>query len=211
MTTIAFIGSGRIGSALAHRAVLEGYDVVMSNSRHPETLAELVAELGEHASAATPAEAAAAADWAVVTIPLHAIGTVPVEPLAGKTVIDTNNCYPQRDGQIDHLDEKRATSSELLQRHLPASHVVKAFNNIQAAQIISTASPSGTPGRRALSIAGDDAEAKKLVTDFIDGVGFDVVDVGPLAESWRVEPGTPAYGAQLTAAELEGAVASADR
>ncbi|HXR43605.1 MAG TPA: NAD(P)-binding domain-containing protein [Pseudolysinimonas sp.] len=211
MTTIGFIGSGNIGSAIAHRAVLEGYDVVMSNSRHPDTLAALVAELGEHARAATPAEAAAAADLAVVTIPLHAIGTVPVEPLEGKTVIDTNNYYPQRDGQIEDLDEKRTTSSELLQRRLPGSHVVKAFNNIRFDQIGSTASPSGTPGRRALSIAGDDAEAKKAVTDFIDGIGFDVVDMGPLSESWRAEPGTPSYGAELTAAELEGALASAER
>ncbi len=135
MTTIGFIGSGKIGSQLARLAVAQGHDVVLSNSRGPETLADLVAELGPHARAATPAEAAAAADIAVVTIPLRAIDTVPVAPLAGKIVIDTNNYYPVRDGQIAELDSEETTVSELLQRHLPTSKVVKAFNHIMFAQL----------------------------------------------------------------------------
>ena len=135
MTTIGFIGSGHIGSQLARLAVAQGHDVVLSNSRDPETLAELVAELGPHARAATPAEAAEAADLAVVTVPLRAVGSVPVGPLAGKIVIDTNNYYPQRDGQIRDLDAETTTTAELLQRHLPASKVVKAFNHIYAAQL----------------------------------------------------------------------------
>ncbi len=211
MTTIGFIGSGHIGSAIARAAIADGYDVVLSNSRGPETLAPLVAELGDHARAATPAEAAAAGDWVVVSIPLRAISEVPVEPLAGKTVLETNNYYPQRDGQFSELDRKETTSSELLQRHLPTSHVVKAFNHIQSAQILSTATPSGTPGRRALVVAGDDAESKKLAIDFLDRIGFDAVDIGPLSESWRIEPGTAGYGTELTAAELEAAAAAETR
>jgi predicted dinucleotide-binding enzyme len=211
MTTIGFIGSGNIGSQVARAAIAHGDDVVMSNSRGPETLAGLVAELGEHARAATPAEAAAAGEIVVVTIPLKAISTVPVEPLAGKIVIDTNNYYPQRDGQIAELDAQSDTVSGLLQKHLPSSKVVKAFNHIQAAQITSTATPSGTPGRRALIVSGDDAEARALVADFIDGIGFDVVDLGPLSESWRIEVGTPGYGPELTQAELEAATANAVR
>ncbi len=130
MTTIGLIGSGNIGSTVARLAVDAGHDVVLSNSRGPETLADLVDELGPHARAATAAEAAAAGDIVVVTVPLKAYREVPVEPLRGKVVIDTNNYYPQRDGHIAELDDESTTVSELLQAHLPESRVVKAFNNI---------------------------------------------------------------------------------
>jgi predicted dinucleotide-binding enzyme len=211
MTTIGFIGSGNIGSQVARVAIADGYEVVLSNSRGPETLTELVAELGEHARAATPAEAAEAGDFVVVSIPLKAIDTVPVEPLAGKLVIDTNNYYPQRDGQIAVLDAEEQTSAGLLQQHLPTSHVVKAFNAIRFSDITTTGTPSGAPGRRALAIAGDDPESNALVASFLDRIGFDTVDLGPLGESWRIQPGTPGYGADLTQAELEAATAAAVR
>ena len=209
MTTIGFIGSGEIGSSIARAAIARGDEVVLSNSRGPETLAELVAELGEHARAATPAEAAAAGDLVVVTVPFKAVNDLPVEPFAGKIVMDTNNYYPRRDGVSDEIESGAITVSGVLQRHLVDAHVVKAFNHIQALQILSTASPSGTPGRRALAIAGDDEHVKRAVTDFIDGIGFDVVDVGPLSESWRIDAGTPGYGPELTAAELQAALAAA--
>lgn len=211
MTTIGFIGSGNIGSSVAKAAIANGYDVVMSNSRGPETLVDLVAELGEHARAATPAEAAEAGDFVVVTIPLKAIDSVPVEPLAGKLVIDTNNYYSQRDGNIEALDQQTDTSAGLLQKHLPNSHVVKAFNHIQALQILSTATASGTPGRRALAIAGDDPESNAQVASFLDQLGFDTVDLGPLSESWRIQPGTVGYGPELTQAELAAATATETR
>jgi predicted dinucleotide-binding enzyme len=147
----------------------------------------------------------------VVSIPVKAIYDVPVEPLAGKLVIDTNNYYPRRDGQIAVLDAEQLTSSGLLQQHLPDSHVVKAFNAIGAADITSTANPSGTPGRRALAIAGDDEASNALVASFLDRIGFDTVDLGPLSESWRIQPGTPGYGADLTQAEMAAATASAVR
>ena len=127
---------------------------------------------------------------------------MPVAPLAGKIVIDTNNYYPQRDGQIPELDAATTTSSELLQKHLPQSKVVKAFNHIYAAQLTTDGSPAGTPNRRALVIAGDDAEAKKTVTEMLDKFGFDTVDAGALKDSWRIEPGTPGYGPQHNAEEL---------
>ena len=211
MTTIGFIGSGNIGSSIARAAIARGDEVVLSNSRGPQTLEALVAELGEHARAATPAEAAAAGDLVVVTIPFRAVNELPVEPFAGKIVMDTNNHYPQRDGVFDDIEGGAITVSGALQRHLVDAHVVKAFNHIQAQQILSTATPSGTPGRRALAIAGDDAHSKLAVTDFIDGIGFDVVDVGPLSESWRIDAGTPGYGPELTAAELQAALAAAVR
>ena len=209
MTTIGFIGSGNIGSAIARAAIARGDEVVLSNSRGPETLAQLVAGLGPHARAATPAEAAAAGDLIVVTVPFKAVNDLPVEPFAGKIVMDTNNYYPQRDGVSDEIESGAITVSGVLQRHLVDAHVVKAFNHIQALQIISTATPSGTPGRRALAIAGDDDHAKRAVADFIDGLGFDVVDIGPLSESWRIDAGTPGYGPELTAAELQAALAAA--
>ena len=131
----------------------------------------------------------------VVSIPLKAYRSVPAEPLAGKTVIDTNNYYPQRDGQIAELDSGQATSSELLQRHLPGSAVVKAFNNIFFRHLQSLARPSGAADRTFLPIAGDDPDAKAGVTAFLDSIGYGTVDAGPLAESWRQEPGTPVYGA----------------
>ena len=118
--TIGLIGAGNIGSQVARAAIVSGYDVVISNSRGPETLADLVTELGPRARAGTSEEAAAAGDLVVVAVPLKAIGDVPAEPLVGKTVIDTNNYYPRRDGNIAALDEDSVTSSELLQPGCPA-------------------------------------------------------------------------------------------
>ena len=211
MPTIGLIGAGHIGSQLARLAVANGYDVVLSNSRGPETLAPLVAELGPRARAATPAEAAQAGDIVVVTIPLKDYATVPVAPLAGKVVIDTNNYYPQRDGQIPELDDESTTTSELLQRHLPNSKVVKAFNHIYAAQLTTDGKPAGTKNRRALVIAGDDAGAKAEVTRLLDRFGFDTVDAGPLKEGWRIQRDTPGYGPRRNAEELRADLAAARR
>lgn len=207
MATIGLIGSGNIGQAIARQAIAHGYDVVLSNSRGPETLADLVAELGPRARAATPAEAGADGDIVVVTVPFKNYQRVPAEPLGGKVVIDTNNYYFERDGHVDAIDKGEATVSGMLAAHLPDSHVVKAFNNIQAAHIGEHATPPGTPGRRALPIAGDDAKSKAIVTDLIEEFGFDVVDAGPLPEGRRFDRDKPAYGPRLTAAELREALA----
>jgi predicted dinucleotide-binding enzyme len=194
MSTIGLIGSGMIGGTVARLAVAAGHDVVLSNRRGPDTLADLVAELGPRARAATPAEAAEAGDLVVVTIPLNNYRQVPVEPLRGKPVMDTNNYYPQRDGQIAALDDESTTVSELLQAHLTESHVVKVFNNIGSAHLLELARPSGDPERSALAIAGDDAGAKEAVRAFLDAIGYDALDAGPLAEGWRYQRDTPAYG-----------------
>jgi 8-hydroxy-5-deazaflavin:NADPH oxidoreductase len=211
MTTIGFIGSGHIGSQLARLAVANGYDVVLSNSRGPATLAPLIAELGPKASAATPHDAAKAGDIVVVSIPLKAYREVPVQPLVNKVVIDTNNYYPQRDGHIRELDDETTTNSELLQAHLPTSKVVKAFNHIQAAHLTQHPLPAGSKNRRALIVAGDDEEAKARVARFIDQIGFDPVDLGPLREGWRIQRDTPGYGPRRTAEELRRDTAAARR
>lgn len=211
-TTIGFIGSGEIGSTLARLAVDAGYDVVLSNSRGPETLADLVAKLGPSARAATAGDAARAGDVVVVTIPLKAYRAVPVKPLSGKVVIDTNNYFPHRDGVFPELEAETTTTSELLQQHLSTSHVVKAFNNIGYRELATQGrQPAGTPGRRALSIAGDDAAAKKTVGTLIDEFGYDVVDVGPLAEGWRYQRDTPAWAGRRTAGQLRTALGQAKR
>ncbi|MGB3039391.1 MAG: NADPH-dependent F420 reductase [Candidatus Nanopelagicales bacterium] len=204
---IGFIGSGNIGSTLARLAITAGNEVVMSNSRGPETLAELVADLGTQASAATPAEAGAAGEIVVVTIPLAALDSVPVAPLAGKVVIDTNNYYPHRDGQIAELDNDSTTSSELLAAYLPQSSVVKAFNSIYFQHLAEQGEPIGTPGRRALPIAGDDAAAKATVTELIEAFGFDTVDAGPLSEGRRFQPASSTYNVRLTAEQLRDELA----
>jgi predicted dinucleotide-binding enzyme len=194
MTTIGIIGSGMIGGTVARLSVAAGHNVVVSNSRGPETLTELVAELGPLATAGTAEQAAEAGDLVVVSIPVKAFGEIPVKPLAGKAVLDTGNYYPQRDGNIEELESGALTSSGLLQRDLPEAHVVKVFNNIYFKHLQSLARPSGTADRTALPIAGDHETAKAQVTAYLDSIGYDAVDAGPVTESWRQEPGTPAYG-----------------
>jgi 8-hydroxy-5-deazaflavin:NADPH oxidoreductase len=191
---VGFIGSGHIGGTVARLSVAAGYSVVLSNSRGPETLADLVRELGPLASAGTTAQAAEAGDLVVVSIPLRAYRSVPAAPLAGQVVIDTNNYYPERDGHLAELDSKALTSSGLLQQHLPGAHVVKVFNNIFYRHLESLTRPAGAEDRSYLPIAGDDPAAKATVTEYLDSIGYGAVDVGTLADSWRQEPGTPVYG-----------------
>ena len=211
MMTIGLIGAGHIGSQIARVALSRGFAVVISNSRGPETLTALIAELGPNARAATAVDAAKAGDIVVVTVPLKNYREVPVAPLARKIVIDTNNYYPQRDGHIPELDNESTTTSELLQRHLPKSKVVKAFNHILAAQITTDGQPAGSQNRRALVIAGDDPDAKTTVTNLLDQFGFDTVDAGPLKEGWRIQRDTPGYGPRRTAEELRRDLAAAKR
>jgi 8-hydroxy-5-deazaflavin:NADPH oxidoreductase len=194
MTTVGFIGSGHIGGTVARLSVAAGYRVILSNSRGPQTLSELAGELGSLAAAGTAEQAAGGGDIVVVSIPFHAYPSVPAAPLAGQPVIDTCNYYPQRDGQVAELDSRSVTSSELIQRHLAAARVVKAFNNIFYQHLLSLSRPSGAADRSYLPIAGDDADAKAEVTTFLDAIGYGAVDVGTLADSWRQEPGTPVYG-----------------
>jgi predicted dinucleotide-binding enzyme len=232
VTTIGFIGSGHLGGALARLAADAGYDVVLSNRRGPDTLANLVDEIGVRARAATIAEAARDGDIVVVAVPLTAFSELPVAELAGKVVVDTCNYYPQRDGHIPVLDEETTTSSELLAALLPGAHVVKAFNNIAWVHLPMLARAPGDPERSALPVAGDDdtpegAAAKRTVIELVERLGFHAHDVGPLAEGWRFQRDTPAYaapydpdglstwppqrGRQVTAAELIELLAAAKR
>jgi 8-hydroxy-5-deazaflavin:NADPH oxidoreductase len=211
MTTIGIIGSGHVGSNLARAAIAHGYDVVLSNSQGSDTLAGLVRDLGPHSTAATPAEAAAEGDFAIVAIPITTVDQVPVEPLAGKVVIATINYFPQRDGHFPEIDNGTTTVPGLLQAHLPTSRVVRAFSMINAGEMSSDGHPKGDPKRRALALAGDDPPAKQLVANLYNEFGFDALDIGGLNESWRVDVDQPAFVVPQNLAELKANVARAKR
>ena len=199
---IGIIGAGHIGSTLAAFFVRAGHYVVVSNSRGPEALQSLVDELGDQARAGTAAEAAQAGDVVVVSIPFGRFRELPADELVGKIVIDTNNYYPQRDGHFEELDDDRTTSSELLQGQVRA-RVVKGFNTLNWVALRDGAKPAGDPDRLGVPVAGDDAEAKQVVSGLIDDIGFDAVDAGALgAGGRRLQPGAAVFAAALRTADV---------
>lgn len=207
MAVIGFIGSGLVGSAVARRALAAGHQVVMSNSRGTRSLERLVREFGPAARAATPGEAATVADLVVLAIPYGRFPRLPRDELTGRIVLDACNYLPYRDGRDHAIDEGRTSTTEVLAQRLPYSRVVKGLNTISAGQIVADATPPGTPNRRAVPIAGDDPAAKQLVTRFIDDLGFDAVDTGPLttARAPHFDPRT-AWQPPLTATAMTAAL-----
>jgi predicted dinucleotide-binding enzyme len=191
--TIGIIGSGPIGSTIARFAVAAGFNVVISNSRGKESLSKLIAELGPLARAGSPDEAANAGEIIIAAIPFFVFEKLPADSLAGKIVVDTMNYYPIRDGQIPDIDSGKFTTSELVQQHLKNSKVVKALHNQDSPHLNINASPGDRTKRTTLPIAGDDEEAKTKVAEFLDAIGYNSIDTGSLAESWRIEPGLPIY------------------
>ncbi|TGE02569.1 NADPH-dependent F420 reductase [Methylobacterium nonmethylotrophicum] len=206
---IGIIGAGYVGRAVAQHAVAHGHAVMVANSRGPRSLFSLGVALG--CRIGTAAEAAAFGEVVVAAIPLHAYETLPGAELAGKVVLDAMNYYPERDGPIAALDARRATTSGLVAGHLPASRIVKAFNAITAQDLEADGRPAGAPDRRALPLAGDDAAAKAAAAELVDQFGFDPVDAGSLAESWRFERAKPAYCVPLDRDGLRRALAAAER
>ncbi|MFH9472469.1 NADPH-dependent F420 reductase [Streptomyces anulatus] len=193
MPTLGIIGSGNIGSAVARLAVAADIDVVIANSRGPQSLTDLIEELGPRATAGTVEEAARAGEATLLSVPLTAYRDLPVDLLEGRTVLSTGNYYPFRDGRIAELDSEEVTTAELEQQLLPDALLVKAFNNILAHHIPQLARPTGTPDRSALPIAGNETDAKVRAAKLIGRLGFDTVDAGTLDESWRFEPEAGAY------------------
>jgi predicted dinucleotide-binding enzyme len=205
---VGIIGSGNIGSALAKHLTDLGHDVSVANSRGPETLTELADQTG--AKAATVKEAAAAEDLIIITIPEKAIPELPAGLFTNSkaTIVDTGNYYPVRDGEIEEI-QNGVMDSEWVAQHIGHT-VIKAFNNIYAASLESKAVPAGEDSRVALSVAGDDAAGKQIVLDLIEAIGFDAIDTGSLADSWKQEPGSPAYCNDLDKAGLLAALEAAE-
>jgi hypothetical protein len=193
MTKLGIIGSGAIGAGIARLAVAAGHDVLIANSRGPESLAGLVDELGQNARAGEVAEAASFGEIVVLAVPLSAYGMLPVDALDGTTVVTTGNYYPSRDGRIEDLDSGTQSTAEYEQALLPGAVIVKAFNNILAHHIPALVRPADAPDRSGLAVAGDDADAKRAVCALVSTLGFEPVDAGSLAESWRFEPESGAY------------------
>jgi predicted dinucleotide-binding enzyme len=206
---IGVIGAGFIGRALATVAIGNGHEVMISNSRGPQTLTSTAIAL--RCKAGTVAQAAEFGDVVVVAIPMSAYKGLDPHAFEGKVVLDANNYYPARDGAIPELDAHEATTSGLLASHLAGARVVKAFNAILQGDIEKDAKPPGSLDRRALPIAGDDARAKELIAGLVDQFGFDVVDAGSLSDSWRFERAMPAYCVALDVAQLQEALTSARR
>jgi predicted dinucleotide-binding enzyme len=208
---IGIIGAGHIGSTLAKLLVDDGQEVSIANSRGPETLESLAADLGDNATTATVEQARDFGDVVIVSIPLGRYAELPVDGWEGKIVIDTNNYYPERDGQIAELDSGQTTSSELLLKQLPGARIVKGFNTIWF-EHLKTQGNIELPlaERRAIFIASDDSEAKSTVAKLIEDIGFAAVDTGFLADGGRTQqPGTAVYNKELTAAEAAKALTAA--
>jgi 8-hydroxy-5-deazaflavin:NADPH oxidoreductase len=192
MTVVGIIGTGELGSQLARAAVRAGYEVVIANSRGPETLGALVAELGPAATAATAEGAASAGDVVILSFPYRRDHDLPVAALEGKIVIDTNNYMAFRDGRFPEVDAGLTTVHEMRQAQLPGAKIAKAFTHIQGPSLLRFARPGATT-RHALAVSSDYPEAVEFVTRFYDDLGFDTVDNSPLSESWRSAPGTPMW------------------
>lgn len=206
---IGIIGAGVVGRLIGKLAIQAGHQVMLSNSRGPQTLFSLRAGIG--CDLGTAEEAAAFGDIAVIAIPLSAYRSVPVAPLDGKIVIDTDNYYPERDGRFAELDNGASTTSELLARHLPAALIVKAFNAITMNDLESDRREANAADRRALPLASDFPEAKAIAVRLYDEFGFDAVDAGALSEGWRFERGMPVYCRPFVKAELEKMLAATER
>jgi 8-hydroxy-5-deazaflavin:NADPH oxidoreductase len=207
---IGIIGAGQIGGTLARRLTSAGHQVSIANSRGPESLAGLARETG--ATPVTVQEAARAGELVIVTIPMKNIPRLPDGLFQGVSdevvVVDTGNYYPrQRDGRIDAIEDG-TTESRWVSQQL-GRPVIKAFNNIYARHLLEKGKPKGTPGRIALPVAADDRGGKEVVIRLLDDMGFDGVDAGSLDESWRQQPGTPVYAADLDAAGVRKALAQA--
>jgi predicted dinucleotide-binding enzyme len=205
---IGIIGSGNIGGTLARHLTALGHRVSIANSRGPASLGDLAAETG--ATAATVEHAAGAQDLVIIAVPEKAVPRLPKDILAASSpvVVDTGNYYPSRDGRIAEIEDGLAESAWVAR--VLGVPVVKAFNNIVAPSLATRGVPAGAPERVCLSVAGDDLRAKGVVLGLVDALGFDGIDAGTLADSWRQQPGTPAYCRDLDEAGLRAALEQAD-
>lgn len=202
---IGIIGAGRVGTAIARQALAAGYDVRIAGSGDPSKIELIASVLMPGVHTVTAADAALDSDLVLIAVPLNRLDTLPFDALSGKTVIDVMNYWAPTDGVQDEFEESPLTSSELVARRMPDARVVKTLNHIGYHELEEDGRPAGDPHRRALAIAGDDEAAKQLVAGFIDRIGYDPVDIGPLAQGRSMEPGSVIFAGAHDRAGIESA------
>jgi len=199
---IGVIGAGRLGTAVARLSLKAGYEVFIANSRGPESLGLQLSILLPAAHASSVNEVIQKADVIVLAIPLHQYNTLPPDLFSGKIVIDAMNYWQPTEGEIAEFMDEKSTSSDYIQQYLSGARVVKTLNHIAYNELEEDGVPKGTSGRRAMVLAGNDTDAKQVVAEFIDDLGFDPVAVGPLSEGKRFQPDTPLFNTRYTEKDL---------
>ncbi|SFR73219.1 hypothetical protein SAMN05428970_1515 [Agromyces sp. CF514] len=207
--SIGIFGAGKVGTALARLLVASGYEVVMAGSPRQTALDLLVSVVAPGARVATPAELVAGADVVIVAVPFGKAGSVPWSDFGDRIVVDAMNYWPPVDGHIAEIDADERSTSEINAARNPGARVVKSLNHLGYHEMEDDSMDAGSPLRRALAVVGDDAQARQVLAGIIDDLGFDAVDGGPLANGRALEPGHPAFGRELSAAELEALLAPA--
>jgi 8-hydroxy-5-deazaflavin:NADPH oxidoreductase len=202
---VGIIGSSSLATALARRLADLGHKVTITNSRDPDELAELTSTAG--ARPTTVEDLAESSDVVFLAMPFGRYSELPPKPFIGKVVVDATDYYPQQDGPIPQIDEGRTTSSQLIAEHLPGAAVVKAFNTVNLLALGEPEVAGGFVPRPAIPMAGDDPPAKALVAELVVELGYDAVDAGSLADSWKLQPGMPVHGLSANAADVRAKLA----